>query len=42
MKKFLSWFPPLLTAMDFLRLHETMGGMDTISHEAQLHGLSFS
>lgn len=35
-------FPPPLTAMDFLKLPERMGGMGTISHEDQLHEVSFS
>lgn len=37
MSKFLCWFPPPLTAMDFLKLPESMGVMGTTSHEAQLH-----
>lgn len=34
MNKFLCWFPPPLTAMDFLKLPESMGVMGTTSHEA--------
>lgn len=41
MNKFLRW-SPLSILMDFLKLPESMGGMGTISHETQLHEVSFS